>query len=108
MDARPFAQLDHQRIVDRKTPEGLPIGAQRMAQHMGVATVVLGARHREAITEAVELLGIDREDLKPTLQQNLNHRPARRLDRHRDLPGVRSGRLDQPITQLATARPHHA
>src|SRR5580704_13141368 len=103
--ARPFAQLDHQRIIDRQAPERAPVGAQRMPQHFGIAAVVLGARHAEAITEAVELLGIDGKHLEVTLQQHLDHRPARRLDRHRDLLRPRPGRLEEPGAKLLQASP---
>src|SRR6266540_3519647 len=71
-----------------------------MPQHLGVTAVVLGTGDREAVTEAVELLGINGKDRKAALQQHLDHRSARRLDRHRDLCRLRSRRFQQPIAQL--------
>ena len=76
-----------------------------LPEHLGVAAVVLGAGDREAVTEAVELLGIDRKDLKAALQQRLDHRSARRLDRHRDLRRLGSRRFQQPIAQLRQPGP---
>src|SRR5882724_5841036 len=67
---------------------------------MSVAAIILGAGHREAITEPVELLGIDGKDHKTMLEQHLHHRAVRRLDRHRDLSRCSLGLLEQPITQL--------
>jgi hypothetical protein len=57
--ARPFTQLDNQRLSKSKLAEGAPIGAQRIGEHLGVTAVVLGTRRRETITEAIELLRID-------------------------------------------------
>src|SRR5262249_5802500 len=100
MHARPLAQLDHPRIVGRQAAKGVPIGAQRMPQHVGVAAVVLGTGNTEAITKAVELLGIDGEDLEPTTQSCLDEWPAPRLDRYRDRLRLSSSRLHQPGAQL--------
>jgi hypothetical protein len=96
-DARPLAQFDHRRVVGRKLPEGLPIGAQRVSEDKGVTAVILGTRGREAITETIELLGIDGKDRKPVLEQHLHHRAMRHLDRHGDLLRCGSGLLQQPI-----------
>ena len=51
--ARPLAQLDHHRIIDHKSTEGLAVGAQCAAEHTGVAAVILGPGDREAIAETV-------------------------------------------------------
>ena len=99
-DARPLAQLDHHWIVTCKLTEGFPIGAQRACENTGIAAVILGAGHREAVTEAVELLRIDGKDQKPMLEQHLNHWAMRRLDRHGDLSRRGFGFLKQPITQF--------
>jgi hypothetical protein len=98
--ARPLAQLDHQGIIDHKPAEGLPIGAQCTAEHTGVAAVILGPGDGEAIAEAVELLGIDREDLEGVIEQHLDDRSVRGLDRHGDLARRGFGLLKQPIAQL--------
>ena len=109
--ARPFAQLDHQRIVDGDAAKGMAIGAQRMAEHQSVEAVVLGAGETEAIAKAVELLGIDGKHRKAVLQQRLDHRSARRLDRHRDLLRRRAGHLAEPgahVSERGAAMGHVA
>src|SRR6266536_625846 len=75
-----------------------------MSEHLCVTAVVLGTSNREAITEAIELLGIEREDLKAPLQQQFDQRPARRLDRDRDLARGCSRRLLQPDAKLVQCR----
>ena len=99
--ARPFAQLDHQRIVNGDAAKGMAVGVQRMAEHQSVAAVVLGAGETEAVAKAVELLGIDGKHRKAVLQQRLDHGAARRLDRHRDLGRRRTGHLAKPGAQLS-------
>ena len=98
--ARPLAQLDHHRIIDHKPAEGLAVGAHCTAEHTGVAAIILGPGHREAITEAVELLGIDGKDQEGVIEQHLHDRPVRGLDRHCDLSRRGFGLLKQPIAQL--------
>src|SRR5438445_9251933 len=100
MHARPFAQLDHQRVVDRQAAKGVRVGAQGATQHIGVAAVVLGAHDREPVTKAVELLRIDGKDLEAMFQQRLDHRSARRFDRHADLSRRGSALVKQPGAQL--------
>ena len=99
-DTRPLAQLDHQRVIESKPPEGAPVGAQRTAKDMGIAAVVLGAGYREAIAEAVELLGIDGKDRESVIEKHLHHRAVRGLDRHCDLCRRGLGLLKQPIAHL--------
>ena len=41
-DARPFTQLDHHRIDGRKAAQAARVGPERIAEHMGIAAVVLG------------------------------------------------------------------
>jgi hypothetical protein len=94
---RPFAQFDHQWVIDRKPTEGHTVGAHCAAEHAGVAAVILGACHREAVTETVELLRIDGEDRKAVLEQHLHDRSVRGLDRNRDLSRRGFGLLQQPI-----------
>ena len=98
--ARPLAQLDHHRIIDRKAAEGLTIGAHCAAKHTGVTAIILGASDGEAIAESVELLGIDGKDKEGMIEKHLHHRPVRGLDRHCDLTRRGFGLLKQPIAQL--------
>jgi hypothetical protein len=62
--AGPLAQLDHDRVFDCKPAKAMPVGSQRVAEHVGVPAVVFGAGDGEAIAEAVELFRVDRIDLE--------------------------------------------
>ncbi len=103
MHARPLAQLDHQRVVERQLTKGTTIGAQRVGQDTGVTAVILGTRDTEPITEAIELLRIGGEDLEAALQKHFHHRSMRRLDRDRDLRWLRFAPLNQPGAELRQA-----
>ena len=76
------------------------VGPQRRGQNPCISPVVLRDRRREAIPEAVELLRIDGVDHQTPLHQALDHRSARRLDRHADFPGLSSRERQQPVCQL--------
>ena len=41
--ARPLAQLHNHWLVVRQTPEGVPISAQAVGQHVSVARIIFGA-----------------------------------------------------------------
>ncbi len=75
-------------MSDGEQSEAARVGAQGGGHHFRVATVVLGARQREAVAEAIHLLWVNGVNLKPTLDQRFNHRPMRHLDRDLDLRGV--------------------
>jgi len=98
--ARPLAQFDHDRVFDSEPAEAMPVGAQRVGEHVGVAAVVLGAGDGVAIAEAVELLGIDRIDLEAALEQDLDDGTVRRLDRNGDRRRLRAARRLQPTAHL--------
>src|SRR3546814_11003912 len=76
-DARPLPQLDHRRIERIERAQALRIGAQGAGQHLGVPTVILGAGRREAVAEAVELLGIDGVQAQAPRHQAFTHRSKR-------------------------------
>ena len=58
----------------------MAVGAQGIAEDMGVAAVVLGAGDGETIAKAVELLGVDTVNGETPLQQGIDDRPMRDLD----------------------------
>jgi len=76
------------------------VASQAIAEHMGIAAVVLGAGRREAVAEAVELLRVERMDREAALHHGLHHGPVRDLDGDPD--GVRLGvrRSDEPVRHL--------
>ena len=59
-DAGPFPEFDHFGIDRIEAPEEAAVGPQRIGEHAGVATVVLGAGGRKTVREAVKLLGVER------------------------------------------------
>ena len=66
--ARPLAQLHNHWLVVRQTPEGVPISAQAVGQHVSVAPIIFGAGDGETVTEPIELAGIDPIDAKTAFQ----------------------------------------
>ena len=78
--ARQLAQLDDLRRRRVHFPERLPVGRERSGQDEGVPSVVLGSGRGEAVAEAVELLGVEREHGDAALQQGVRLRAARLLD----------------------------
>jgi hypothetical protein len=101
--ARPFTQFDDQRLSKSKLAEGAPIGAQRVTKHLGVTAVVLGARWREAITEAIELLGINGIDVEATLEQRFDDRAMRHFDGDVDRTWLGPGDACEPRGHFAQA-----
>src|SRR6516164_2196765 len=71
-----------------------------IAQHIGIETVVLGSCDRKAVTETVELLGVDGIDVEAALKQRLHDRPVRRLDGDMDFTRLASARFQQPGDHL--------
>src|SRR6266498_2040842 len=96
-DAGQFPDLDGPGIVQMDTAEGGKIRPERIGQHEGVPPVILRSGHRVAIAEAVELLWIDREDMKASLDQGFDHSPARYLNGDSDRGRVTAGQPDQSI-----------
>src|SRR5580693_1515773 len=96
-DARPFAQLDDDRIGCGEEAEATRIGAQAGGHDLGVAAVILGAGHGETVAKPVHLLRVDGVDLEAALDQRLDYRPVRDFDGDMDLTGVSSAaRRHQP------------
>ena len=86
-------------------PKAVPVGAQGISEHMGVATVVLGASDGEAVTEAVELLWVNRIDQKAAFEQRLDNRAVWHLNGHGDHRRLGSRRYQQPDTHLGKPGP---
>jgi hypothetical protein len=77
VDAGQLPQWQQPGILGIQPPERRPVRAQRRGQHEGIAPIILGARHAVAIAEAIELLGIEREDVDAAFQQRVHQGPAR-------------------------------
>ena len=70
---------------------------------MRVAAVVLGAGGREAVPEAVELLGIDGVEAEAAIHQSFDITTVRHLDGHRHGIRRRPGLLADPGRHLGQA-----
>lgn len=105
-DARPFARFDDIRRHGIEAPEGVGIGAQGVAEHAGVAAVVLGAGRREPIAKAVELLGIDGMNREAAFHQRFDDGTVRDLDGEpRDIQLGASAPAVATIQSAIAARP---
>ncbi len=71
-------------MVERDAPELVQVGAQRIGEHVGVQTVVLGARDAVPVAKAVELFRVERVDVEATLEERLDQRTPRHFDSDRD------------------------
>ena len=78
--ARPFAQLDDGGVCERDLMERAAIGSKRGGQSFCIPAVVLGARRREPVAKAVELLWIDGVDLEPAIEERLDDGAVRSLN----------------------------
>jgi hypothetical protein len=63
-DPRPLSQFDHNRVERCDRTQTVRISPERVSKHLGITAVILGARRREAVSEAIELLWIDGVDTK--------------------------------------------
>jgi hypothetical protein len=72
---------------------------------MGVATVVLSTGDGEAVSEAVELLWVNRIDQKAAFEQRLDNRAVWHLDGHRDDRRLGTCHHQQPGTHLGQPGP---
>ena len=61
-DPCPLAELDDLRGSRIEMPECMVVGAQGITERAGITSVVLGAGRREAVTEPIQLLRIERVD----------------------------------------------
>ena len=104
-DAGPFPEFDHFGIDRIEAPEEAAVGPQRIGEHAGVATVVLGAGGREPVPEAVKLLGVERMHDEAVLHQGLDHRSVRYFNGNADDIRGRPGLGEKPRRHLGEPRP---
>ena len=84
-NAGPLAQFDDDRIRGMNFAKAVTVGTERVGEHAGVATVVLGPGRREAVAKAVELLRIDRVKNKAPVCKALDDGAVRNLNGHEDV-----------------------
>jgi hypothetical protein len=79
--------LGERRIAGDR-PVVVPVGADQVGQHLGVAGVGLGPRQHVALPVAVHRLGVDGVDLVARGQQGAHPKPPVGLDADHDLCGI--------------------
>jgi hypothetical protein len=99
LDTGELADTNHEGLVELELPEVAAIGSKRVCLDESIEPVVLGAGHGVTIAEAVELLGIDGEDMKPALEQSLDHSTASQLDGNSASVRLRVGMLNKGIAE---------
>jgi hypothetical protein len=77
------------------------IGPEAVREHIGIEAVILGPRDREAVTETIELLGVDGIDIEAALEEGLDDRAMRCLDGDMDLTGLAPDRFQEPGYHVA-------
>jgi hypothetical protein len=77
-----------------------PVCTSGIRYNQGLASVIRRAGHRVAVAEPVELLGVDRKDLKATFHEQLNDGTSWPFDGNRDTMHLPSGQVRQPCGAL--------
>ena len=72
IDTAELSESNYERLVELEPAEVMPVGAKRVGTDEGVEPVVFGTCHAVPVSEAVELLGIDGEDIESTLEQSFH------------------------------------
>jgi len=106
VDARQLAELHDARVVGLHAPKGRAVGPQGVREDEGVAPVILGPGDRVPVAKAIELLGIDREDMHAALKQGIDDGSAGHFDGHRDAAGLRRSQRGELVRQ--SGEPHSA
>ena len=83
--------------------EAAKVGAQRVGQDEGIAGVVLGASREVAVAEAVQLLGVEREDVEAMLGESFDDSPTRYLDGCGQSVRSVAGFFSQPLGHVGQA-----
>jgi hypothetical protein len=76
--------------------KAVSVGSERIGENEGITPVVLGATHRMAVPESVDLLGIDGEHGDAALEKSLDHGAMRFFDCHRDAFGIFARETQEP------------
>ncbi len=103
-EARELPQLQEEGMLGFKPPEGREVGGKGGRQDLSVAPIVFGAGDREAIAEAVELLGIEGKDVEAPGEEDIDNRPARHLQRDSHGLDGAGGQLRQPVGKALKRR----
>jgi len=85
VDSGPLSDLDNKGVIELYSSETMHVSKQSVCKDISVPPVIFGTGQGEAVSEAVQLFGIDSEDLATPLKEGLNNRAVRDLDRNVDL-----------------------
>src|SRR6516162_5404572 len=101
VDARPFSELDNERLNDDQLTEQMHVGPEAIREHIGIEAVILGLGDREAVTETIELFGVDGIDIEAALEQGLHDWAVWGLYGDMDLAGLATTRFQKPGDHVA-------
>jgi uncharacterized repeat protein (TIGR01451 family) len=87
-EPRELPQFQDQRVLGLEAPKGGRVGREGASQHLGIAAVVFGAGHCEAIAEAVQLLGVKNKDMDAPCEQHVDRQGPARVFFHQLQPGL--------------------
>src|SRR5262249_6375631 len=104
VDTRPFPELDDERLGDAELAEARHVGPEAVRKHIRIEAVILGPCDREAVTETIELLGVDGIDIEAALEQGFDDRTMRCFDGDMDLAGFATACLQKPVDHIVEAR----
>lgn len=99
VDPAQLSESKHERLVDAELPEVVGIGAKRVCENEGIEAVIFGAGHGMTVAEAVELLGIDGKNGKPSFEQGFDDRTVSQLDSDRASVRLRVRMLQKGIDE---------
>ena len=77
-------------------PEAVPVGPRQLAEHERVESIGLPARSTEPITRRRDLVGMQRQDPQPRVQQPLDQQPVGPLNRNQPHPVTHKGATQAP------------
>ena len=77
--------------------EAVTVGSKRIGENKGVPTVILGAAHRMAVAESVDLLGVDGENGDVAFEKGLDHGSMRFFDGDSDYFAMLVRKFQEPI-----------
>lgn len=103
IDSAQSPKPDHVGLVELHSPEARHIGSKRVGEDKGIEPIVLGASNGVPIPETVKLLGIDRVNVKASLDECLHQGPSRNLDGDSDeVPVFPTGLFDERAHVMKT------
>ena len=95
-----LTQHEELRRTDVHRAKAGQIGAQCVCESQCITPIIFGARDRATLTKAGELLGVERKDLEPSLDQHVHDGAVGRLNRYGDLGRLSGTEVTSPGGEL--------